>query len=109
MKTKFSIGNIEFNGVKLENISIEQEYTAKEAVDLVYAGKNFVRDLIKDLPEMILDLEKAYNTFEEVDERCEDTAMPESIWKITNIKSEKVADDTCDFINVSLRDLLNRL
>ena len=67
MKTIFKLGSIEVQGVKINDIEVTQEYTAKEAIDLVFAGKSFVKSLIKDLPEMLEDLEVVSNKFNGID------------------------------------------
>ena len=67
MKTTIKLGNIEFNGLKLENIELTQEYNHIEAIQLMNAGKKFVQDLIKELPEMFDDLYLAFNKFNEID------------------------------------------
>lgn len=50
MKTTFKLGSIEIQGVKINDIEVTQEYTAKEAIDLVFAGKSFIKLLTKDFP-----------------------------------------------------------
>lgn len=79
MKTTFKLGSIEIQGVKINDIEVTQEYTAKEAIDLVFAGKSFVKSLIKDLPEMLEDLEVAFNKFNEIDERVESKDMTKEL------------------------------
>ena len=108
MKTKINLGNIEFNGIKLSNISLEQEYSAKEAVELAFAGKSFVKSLIKDLPEMILDLDKAFETFNEVDSKYENIKDFVKEETVEAYKEYTTPEEACDFVNISLRDLLNR-
>lgn len=66
MKTTIKLGNIEFNGLKLENIELTQEYNHIEAIQLMNAGKKFVQDLTKELPEMLDDLYLAFNKFNEI-------------------------------------------
>lgn len=72
MKTTFKLGSIEVKGVKLNDIEVTQEYTAQDAINLAFAGKSFVKGLIKELPEMFEDLEVAFNKFNEVNERVEE-------------------------------------
>ena len=36
MKTIFKLGSIEVQGVKINDIEVTQEYTAKEAIDLAF-------------------------------------------------------------------------
>lgn len=67
MKTKLSIGKIQVGEVKVENISLEHEYTAGDVVQLLGAGKNFVKEVIKDFPEMLEDIEKAFDVYDKID------------------------------------------
>ena len=96
MKTIFKLGSIEVQGVKINDIEVTQEYTAKEAIDLVFAGKSFVKSLIKDLPEMLEDLEVVSNKFngiDEIDERVEiDGELTEK-----EIKEINKNEDNCPF------------
>lgn len=71
MKSTFKLESIEIQGVKLNNIEFTQEYTAQDAINLTFAGKSFIRGLIKELPEILEDLEIAFNKFNEIDERAE--------------------------------------
>ena len=79
MKTIFKLGSIEVQGVKINDIEVTQEYTAKEAIDLVFAGKSFVKSLIKDLPEMLEDLEVVSNKFNGIDEIDESKDMTKEL------------------------------
>lgn len=78
MKSTFKLGSIEIQGVKLNNIEFTQEYTAQDAINLTFAGKSFVRGLIKELPEILEDLEVAFNKFNEIDKRVEDKESREA-------------------------------
>lgn len=71
MRTKLTIGNVQLGEVKLENISIENEYSAGEVMQLLQIGKSFMKDVIKELPEMLEDVEKVFNKFNEINDRCE--------------------------------------
>lgn len=103
MKTIFKLGSIEVQGVKINDIEVTQEYTAKEAIDLVFAGKSFVKSLIKDLPEMLEDLEVAFNKFNEIDERVESKDMTKELEDF--IKEINENEDNCPFkvVNVTRR------
>lgn len=92
MKTIFKLGSIEVQGVKINDIEVTQEYTAQEAIDLVFAGKSFVKSLIKDLPEMLEDLEVAFNKFNEIDESKDMTKELEDF-----IKEINENEDNCPF------------
>ena len=104
MKTIFKLGSIEVQGVKINDIEVTQEYTAKEAIDLVFAGKSFVKSLIKDLPEMLEDLEVAFNKFNEIDERVESKDMTKELEDF--IKEINKNENNCPFkvVNVTRRD-----
>lgn len=98
MKTIFKLGSIEVQGVKINDIEVTQEYTAKEAIDLVFAGKAFVKSLIKDLPEMLEDLEVVSNKFngiDEIDERIESRDMTKELEDF--IKEINENEDNCPF------------
>lgn len=79
MKTTFKLGSIEIQGVKINDIEVTQEYTAQEAINLTFAGKSFVKSLIKDLPEMLEDLEVAFNKCNEIDEIDESKDMTKEL------------------------------
>lgn len=95
MKTIFKLGSIEVQGVKINDIEVTQEYTAKEAIDLVFAGKSFVKSLIKDLPEMLEDLEVVSNKFNGIDERVESRDMTKELEDF--IKEINKNEDNCPF------------
>lgn len=95
MKTIFKLGSIEVQGVKINDIEVIQEYTAKEAIDLVFAGKSFVKSLIKDLPEMLEDLEVVSNKFNGIDERVESKDMTKELEDF--IKEINKNEDNCPF------------
>lgn len=89
MKTTIKLGNIEFNGLKLENIEFTQEYNHIEAIQLMTAGKKFVQDLTKELPEMLDDLYLAFNKFNEIDAEVAMTeTMSEREQEIASIEKE---------------------
>lgn len=95
MKTIFKLGSIEVQGVKINDIEVTQEYTAKEAIDLVFAGKSFVKSLIKDLPEMLEDLEVVSNKFNGMDEIDESKDMTKELEDF--IKEMNENEDNCPF------------
>ena len=95
MKTIFKLESIEVQGVKINDIEVTQEYTAKEAIDLVFAGKSFVKSLIKDLPEMLEDLEVVSNKFNGIDERVESKDMTKELEDF--IKEINKNEDNCPF------------
>ena len=91
MKTTLNLKGIQLGNLKIGDITLEQEYSATEAINLVFAGKKFVKELIKDLPEMLLDLEGAYETFQEIDERqsANEPSMEEIL---ANLRAERDAE-----------------
>lgn len=89
MKTLLKIGKITVGEVSVSDITIEQEYTAKDVVELAYNGKAFVKELIKELPEIMDDLYVAFNKFNEIDDKVE----LDDIWKVTSVKVSKTKDD----------------
>lgn len=103
MKTKFAIGNLEINGVKIENISIEQEYSVGEAVDMMKCGKDFVKEIIRDLPEVMEDVQRIMTKAEEIDikEDNEIDAHIKNHLESLGIKGE--------FVRVSPEELFGRM
>ena len=95
MKTTFKLGSIEIQGVKINDIEVTQEYTAQEAINLTFAGKSFVKSLIKDLPEMLEDLEVAFNKCNEIDETVESRDMTNELEDF--IKEINKNEDNCPF------------
>ena len=101
MKLNFKIGAINIEGVMIRDIEVTQEYTANEFIKLVYAGKNLVKDIIKEAPEIMEDLEIAQNKFEEIDNRIVAKQRTESI-----IKSAKKAISESDKMQEIFRALM---
>lgn len=104
MKTTLKIGNITIGDVKVSDVSIEQEYTTKDVVELAYNGKNFVKELIKELPEIMDDLYVAFNKFNEIDKKVEE----EDIWKITSVKVSKVKEGDFDYCFLNNVDAIRK-
>lgn len=78
MKSTFKLGAIEIQGLGVVNdIEITQEYSAGEVLHLMTQGKSFVQTLLKEIPEMMLDVEKAVDTFAEIDRRAYESAVKE--------------------------------
>ncbi len=69
MKTKFTLKNIEVEAIKIGEITIEQDYSVSELVSAVNAGKSFVKELLKELPEMISDAQKAVEVIDIAEEQ----------------------------------------
>lgn len=68
MKTNLVLKNIEITGVKIGEIAIEQDYSVSEILNLANGGKNFVKELLKDLPEMLADFKKSMDYIDSVEE-----------------------------------------
>lgn len=76
MKTTFKVGALQIQGLGVvRDLEITQEYSAGEAIHMMVHGKKFVQGLLKELPEMMLDIEKAHNTYMEIDERAYESTM----------------------------------
>lgn len=65
MKTNLVLKNIEIAGVKIGEVAVEQDYSVTEILKLANGSKNFVKELLKDLPEMLADLKKSVDEDEE--------------------------------------------
>ena len=71
MKTNVVLKNIEIAGVKIGEVAIEQEYSVSEILKLANGGKNFVKELLKDLPEMLADFKKSMDYIDSVEKEEE--------------------------------------
>ena len=69
MKTNLKIKGIEIKGIKIGEIAIEQEYSVTEAINMISCGKALVKEFIKEVPEIINDLDKIDVAVEELYER----------------------------------------
>ena len=69
MKTKFTLKNIEVEDIKIGEITVEQDYSVSELVSAVNAGKSFVKELLKELPEMISDAQKVVEVIDIAEEQ----------------------------------------
>lgn len=74
MKNTVKLQGIQLGALKIGDIVLESEYTVDDSIKMFFAGKKFVKELIKDLPEILLDLEGAFDTFEEIEDRQEEKA-----------------------------------
>lgn len=68
MKNTIKIGNLEFDGVKLNDVELCIECSANEGIKLVSS----VRDIIKKLPEVLEDLKVAYDKVNEIESQIEE-------------------------------------
>lgn len=71
MKTNLVLKNIEIAGAKIGEVAIEQEYSVSEILKLANGGKNFVKELLKDLPEMLADCKKSMDYIDSVEKEEE--------------------------------------
>ena len=71
MKTNVVLKNIEIAGVKIGEVAIEQDYSVSEILKLANGGKNFVKELLKDLPEMLADFKKSMDYIDSVEKEEE--------------------------------------
>lgn len=92
MKTNLVLKNIEIAGVKIGEVAVEQDYSVTEILKLANGNKNFVKELLKDLPEMLADLKKSVDYIESTDEDEEE------------YDEEK---ETLIMVNEYLEDILN--
>ena len=69
MKTKFTLKNIEVEAIKIGEITVEQEYSVSELISAVNGGKSFVKELLKELPEMISDAQKVVEAIDIAEEQ----------------------------------------
>lgn len=72
MKTNLVLKNIEIAGVKIGEVAIEQDYSVSEILNLANGGKNFVKELLKDLPEMLADFKKSMDYIDSVEKEDEE-------------------------------------
>lgn len=79
MKTKFTLKNIEVEAIKIGEITIEQEYSVSELISAVNGGKSFVKELLKELPEMISDAQKVVEAIDIAEEQERQASKVNSI------------------------------
>lgn len=65
MKLKVKLGNIEFEGVKLNDIHIEGEYQLAEVQGVV----SLIKEVVKTLPELMEDVAGAFEKTQEISAR----------------------------------------
>lgn len=95
MKFGFKIGSVNIAGVEVKDIELTSEYTTKEFVDLMYAGKELAKEISMESPEFFMELEKVYDRVNKASE--EET------------KVEKVEPSIEEKLNFSARDLISYL
>lgn len=64
MQTSFKLNNIQFGEVKVGNMEVSASYTIEEATKMY----GLFRRVLKDTPDMMKDLSKAYETFNSIEQ-----------------------------------------
>lgn len=85
MKTNLTLKNIEIAGIKIEEVSIHEEYSVTEIMKLVSTGTSFFKQLLKDIPEMINDAKNIVDIIK----KAESTEEINSILEIAKNNSAK--------------------
>ena len=103
MKTNLVLKNIEIAGVKIGEVAVEQDYSVTEILKLANGGKNFVKELLKDLPEMLADLKKSVDEDEEeYDEEKETLIMVNEY--LEDILNATSLDDVSKIVGYAYRN-----
>ena len=102
MKTKFTLKNIEVEAIKIGEITIEQDYSVSELVSAVNAGKSFVKELIKELPEMISDAQKVIEAIDIAEEQERQKSKVDCI--IRHIRNARSLDAVDKIIGKAITD-----
>lgn len=68
MKLRFKLAGIDVQGIKIDNIEVSTEYSLQEITG-EYA---LVKQIIKELPEVMTDLKTAFVKFTEIDNEMEE-------------------------------------
>ena len=97
MKTKFTLKNIEVEAIKIGEITIEQDYSVSELISAVNGGKSFVKGLLKDLPEMISDVQKVIEAVDIVEEQeRQENKLNHIVRHIRNARSFETVEKVMD-------------
>ena len=75
MKFGIKLGKVEIEGIKLENIEINTEYSIAETS----GAYKLIRQIIKDAPETMSELATAFIAFEETNKQVNDYLKAEEI------------------------------
>lgn len=94
MKTNLVLKNIEIAGVKIGEVAIEQDYSVSEILKLANGGKNFFKELLKDLPEMLADFKKSMDYIDSVEEEEEEYDKEKETLIIVNEYLEGILNAT---------------
>lgn len=106
MKTNLVLKNIEIAGVKIGEVAIEQEYSVSEILKLANGGKNFVKELLKDLPEMLADFKKSIDYIESVEEEETLIMVSEYLESILNATS---IDEVSKIVDYAFRKRIEQI
>ena len=97
MKTKFTLKNIEVEAIKIGEITIEQDYSVSELISAVNGGKSFVKELLKELPEMISDAQKVVEVIDIAEEQERQKSKVDCIVRyIRNARSFETVEKIMD-------------
>ena len=97
MKTKFTLKNIEVEAIKIGEITIEQDYSVSELISAVNGGKSFVKELLKELPEMISDAQKVAEAIDIAEEQERQKSKVDCIVRyIRNARSFETVEKVID-------------
>ena len=102
MKTKFTLKNIEVEAIKIGEITIEQDYSVSELVSAVNAGKSFVKELLKELPEMISDAQKVVEVIDIAEEQERQKSKVDCI--VRHIRNARSLDAVDKIIGKAITD-----
>lgn len=102
MKTKFTLKNIEVEAIKIGEITIEQDYSVSELISAVNGGKSFVKELLKELPEMISDAQKVAEAIDIAEEQERQKSKVDCI--VRHIRNARSLDAVDKIIGKAITD-----
>ena len=102
MKTKFTLKNIEVEDIKIGEITVEQDYSVSELISAVNGGKSFVKELLKELPEMISDAQKVVEVIDIAEEQERQKSKVDCI--IRHIRNARSLDAVDKIIGKAITD-----
>ena len=102
MKTKFTLKNIEVEAIKIGEITIEQDYSVSELISAINGGKSFVKELLKELPEMISDAQKVAEAIDIAEEQERQKSKVDCI--VRHIRNARSLDAVDKIIGKAITD-----
>ena len=102
MKTKFTLKNIEVEDIKIGEITVEQDYSVSELISAVNGGKSFVKELLKELPEMISDAQKVVEAIDIAEEQERQKSKVDCI--VRHIRNARSLDAVDKIIGKAITD-----